>query len=246
MILKNPNSRLSIVNLLSDFILNKIPHSNHSIIEVADCINFFVIKGKTTHKELIDIGTIINEFKEKYGKVFSDVSSRKLTHTIDLIEYGVDLKEQEELTFDYYNTENCSYSSNQIDSYLENDKFSYDERERIVKISDDDSLIVKSEFPHGHSLSRGRLFYYYGKYITYNIPPSYPFNQLTLKISKTPEENFKVLNDENLTSPILDVFDFDMKWLETEIKKVDWCNELTNPLEEYDFLKVKIKDFIII
>jgi len=246
MILKNPNSRLSIVNLLSDFILNKIPHSNHTIIEVADCINFFVIKGKTTHKELIDIGSTINEFKEKYGKNFSDFSSRKLTNTIDLIEYNDDLKELETLTFDYYNTENCSYSGNQIDAYLENDEFSYDEKERIIKISDNDSLIVKSEFPHGHSLSRGRLFYYYGKYITYNIPPSYPFNHLSLTISKNHEENFKVLNYEDLTSPILDVFDFDMKLIETEIKKVDWSIELTNPLQDYDFLKVKIKDFLII
>jgi len=246
MILKSPNSRLSIVNLLSDFILSQIPQSNHTIIEVVDCINFFVIKGKTTHKELINLGNVVNEFKEKYGKVFSDVSGRKLTNTIDLIEYDVDLRETESITFDYYNTENCSYSGNQIDTYLENDELSYDERERIIKISDNDSLIVKSEFPYGHSLSKGRLFYYYGKYITYNIPPSYPFNHLTLTISKNPEENFKVLNDEELTSPILDMFDFDMKWLETEIKKVDWSIELTNPLQEYDFLKVKIKNFIII
>jgi hypothetical protein len=43
----------------------------------------------------------------------------------------------------------------------------------------------------------------------------------------------------------LDVFDFDMSWLETEMKKVDWSIELTNPLQEYDFLKKKVKDFVI-
>jgi hypothetical protein len=48
-----------------------------------------------------------------------------------------------------------------------------------------------------------------------------------------------------LTSAILDVFDFDMSWLETEIKKVDWSVEITNPLEDYDFLKRKINDFVI-
>jgi hypothetical protein len=26
---------------------------------------------------------------------------------------------------------------------------------------------------------------------------------------------------------------------------VDWSNEITNPLEDYNFLKKKIKDFII-
>ena len=51
--------------------------------------------------------------------------------------------------------------------------------------------------------------------------------------------------DEVLTSAILDVFDFEMSWLESEMKKVDWFIEITNPLKDYDFLKKKIKDFII-
>jgi hypothetical protein len=36
-----------------------------------------------------------------------------------------------------------------------------------------------------------------------------------------------------------------MSWLETEIKKVDWSIELTNPLQDYDFLKKKISGFVI-
>ena len=51
--------------------------------------------------------------------------------------------------------------------------------------------------------------------------------------------------DNVLTSAILDVFDFNMSWLETDIKKVDWFIEITKPLEDYDFLKKRIKDFII-
>jgi hypothetical protein len=51
--------------------------------------------------------------------------------------------------------------------------------------------------------------------------------------------------DEVLTSAILDVFDFDMSWLNTEIKKVDWSIELTNPLQDYDFLKKKVDGFVI-
>jgi hypothetical protein len=46
-------------------------------------------------------------------------------------------------------------------------------------------------------------------------------------------------------SAILDVFDFDKTWLSAEMKKVDWSIELTNPLEEYSFIKKKNKDFII-
>ena len=37
-----------------------------------------------------------------------------------------------------------------------------------------------------------------------------------------------------------------MTWIETEIKKVDWSTELTNPLQDYDFIKKINKDFIII
>jgi hypothetical protein len=44
----------------------------------------------------------------------------------------------------------------------------------------------------------------------------------------------------------LDNFDFDMSWLFTEIKKVDWSIELTNPLSEYDFLIKKNGDSLII
>jgi hypothetical protein len=52
-------------------------------------------------------------------------------------------------------------------------------------------------------------------------------------------------NDEKLQSAILDVFDFDMSWLSVEMKKVDWSVELTNPLDEYSFVKKKNKDLIL-
>jgi len=242
MILKSPNSRLSIVNLFADFILNKIPKENQTIIQVVDCQNFYTIKGKTTYNELLNMGDIINEFKKFLPEIFN---SRKLSHTIDLIEYDVKLNEVEIITFTYHNTENCSYNYEQIDAYLSDDVNSYDYNFHLKKISDETYLTVSSEFPHGYSLGQGRLFYYYGKYIIYNIPPTYYINNLTMTIGKNPEETFKC-DDEELQSPILDMFDFNMKWLESEIKKVDWSIELTNPLQDYDFLKVKIKDFLII
>jgi hypothetical protein len=52
--------------------------------------------------------------------------------------------------------------------------------------------------------------------------------------------------DKTLTSAILDVFDFDMAWLEKELKKVDWSFELLNPLEEYDFIKKINKNLVIV
>jgi len=251
MILKSPVSRLSLVNLFSDFILNQIPKEEESIIQVVDCFNFYVIKGKTTYNEPLNIGKLKDEFIIKFEDLIGDV---KLTHTIDLIEYDAKLKPSESLTFAYHNTNNCSYHNSQIKSFEEDSTVSYDYRHFLKPITENNNLIFCSEFPHGYSLNQGRLLYYYGKHIFYNIPSSYPINSLIFNLSTNKEESgdpvFSVTNsnqkvDEVLTSAILDVFDFDMSWLNTEIKKVDWSIELTNPLQDYEFLKKKVDGFVI-
>lgn len=252
MVLKSPKSKLSIVNLLSDFILNQIPKEEQTIIQVVDCYNFYVIKGKTTHKEPLDLAKVRDEFITKYEELLGEY---KISHTIDLIEYNSKLNPLDSLSFRYhYGSENCSYSPLQSKSFIEDSSMSYVHDPVFKSIEDDDSLIHISEFPHGHSLSQGRLLYYYGKHIFYNIPSSYPINSLIFNLSTNKEEFgdpiFSVTNsnqkvDEVLTSAILDVFDFDMSWLNTEIKKVDWSIELTNPLQDYDFLKKKVDGFVI-
>ena len=169
MILKSPTSRLSIVNLLSDFILNHIPKEENTIIQVIDCTNFYVIKGKTTHKEPLDMLKVRDEFISKFEEL---IGERKISHTIDLIEYDSKLKPNDTFTFTYhYGTDNCSYTSLQSKSYLKDKLNSYKHNFHLETITDD-SLVVVSEFPHGHSLSQGRLLYYYGKHIFYNIPSS--------------------------------------------------------------------------
>ena len=170
-----------------------------------------------------------DEFCEKF--------SIKSVNTIDLIEYNKKIVSKKDYTFTLFNNDNCSYSTNE-------------------EVSDDESeLIVVSEFPHGHSLSQGRLLYYYTKHIVYNIPSNYPFSGLRFEVPTDKEKlesDFKVFNlhteeyDENLKSSILDVFNFDTSAISNEIKKVDCYVEVTNPLDEYSFLKERVKDFIII
>jgi hypothetical protein len=246
MILKSPNSRLSLVNLFADFILSNIPKEEDTIIQVVDCINFYVIKGKTTHIEPLNISKLKDEFIVKFENLMGDV---KLTHTIDLIEYNCKLSTEKSFTFSFHNTKNCSYNHSQIKSFEKNDTLSYDYQYFLKEVNEDS--IFCSEFPHGFSLGQGRLHYYYGKHIFYNIPSSYPVSTSVFTLSTGhSEDSILVKNtsgevDEVLTSAILDVFDFDMSWLLEDIKKVDWCNEITNPLEDYEFLKKKVKDFII-
>ena len=247
MVLKKTNSRVYIINLFSDFLLTKISHTEESIFSVVDCNNFVIIKGKTTHKEILDISSITKEFNEKYEP------SKPISHTIDLIEYDCKLSKVKNLEFILHKSENCSYHKTQIEKFLSSES-SFDFSCYPSEVSDDE-LIVTSEFPHGYSLSQGRLIYLYGKHIFYSIPTNYRDSSIIFNLSLDKDDDNdniisifnvdKISEDETLKSAILDVFDFDMSWLSSEMKKVDWSIELTNPLEEYSFIKKKNKDFII-
>ena len=210
MILKNPGSKIFLTNLLADFILFKIPKNEHSIIRVIDCGNFYLIKAKTTHKEPLEISELITEFSEKFSEFLGD---KKITSTIDLIEYDGHMLEQSSLKMTLYNTVNCSYHENQIIQF-EKEPLSYNYNGEVVEM-DDNELAHISEFPHGYSLSQGRLLYYYGKNLRYNDNSVDPIT-------------YDVLKDKN-----------DMSELKTEMEKLDWFVELTNPFEEVEVLKQK-------
>ena len=251
MTIKKQLSRIFIINLFADFIISNIPHEEQSIITVVDCKNFMLIKGKTTSKTLLNLSHISSEFSKKFSEHLKD---NKITHTLDLIDYDQDITPLNKITHTYHNTDNCSYHYKQVDYFNEkNVSCDYD---YFIKEISDDSLILCSEFPHGYSLGQGRLLYYYGKHIFYNIPPTYPISSLTFNLSTNKDDEdtplFSVYNnhleseDETIKSWALDNFDFDMSSLSTEIKKVDWSIELTNPLSEYDFLKKRNGDFLII
>ena len=77
--LKSPNNRISIINLFADYIIKSIPSDEDSIIQIADCINFYTIKGITSYNIPLDISKLSDEFCEKF--------SLKSLNTIDLIEY---------------------------------------------------------------------------------------------------------------------------------------------------------------
>jgi hypothetical protein len=79
---------------------------------------------------------------------------------------------------------------------------------------------------------------------------------LTFSLSTLKDEDnipiFSVYNNSLDTEDVIveswvkDNFNFDMSRLHNEIKKVDWSVELTNPLSDYDFLKKRNSDFIIL
>ena len=100
MILKSPNHRISIINLFADYVLKSIPVDENTIIQIADCDNFCVIKGKTSYNIPLDISKLSKEFCEKF--------SLKLLNTIDLIEYDKKMIVEDNYTYTLYNGPNTN------------------------------------------------------------------------------------------------------------------------------------------
>lgn len=230
-----------LVNLFADFLVSEIGHEKKTIIEIIDLENFIVIKGKTNSDEILNIKELKDVFLEHYP---SDFFSKRLNNTIDLLEYEVEIPTCESIYITLHNSDNCSFSQEIINEK----KYPFSENLNPNKFS------YKSSFPHGYSLNQGRIFYYYAKHITYSFPTNIPFREIHLKICerKNVPECFDIRLDyetdtnESIKSAILDSFDFEMGWIEKELKKMDWLQEVINPLVEYEFLKKRNSDFIIL
>jgi hypothetical protein len=193
MILKKIGSRVFITNLFADFILSKISNEEQSIINVVDCKNFYIIKGQTTSKEVLDLTTITSEFSQKFESL---IGNTKMSHTIDLIDYDSKLPDVSNLTQTYHFSENCSYSEGQINLFnQENESYKID---FICKKITDDELVNYSEFPHGYSLGQGRLLYYYGKHLFYSVPQTYPYIPLTFKLTTSKDEDGQEIVEINI------------------------------------------------
>lgn len=212
------------VDLFSEFILSKIESSNLSQIEVIDCENFIVVKGRTTSKDILNLNEIKTNFVEEFSEEF------RTTHTIDLIEYGCELDEVEELTSIFYNTADLSLCSVETNS-----------------------LITKSCFPYGYSSKMGKLLYYYSKHIVYNLQTKYNFDKVKLKIvSINHESDFQIFidscdtPDESMKSSILDSFHFEYQKLEKKLENCDWRKEIMEEGYEFEFVKEINPNLIII
>ena len=134
--LKSPNNRISIINLFADYIIKSIPSDEDSIIQIADCVNFYTIKGITSYNIPLDISKLSDEFCEKF--------SLKSLNTIDLIEYNkkFDMYLYEEVGYPILNTLTvglyCSpYGATSIREYFANgfEFFFLKDRELVKQVS---------------------------------------------------------------------------------------------------------------
>lgn len=209
------------VNLFADFLLEQIPKDEKTIIQIADCKNFLVIKGKTTSDQTLDLLKLKNDFLEKYQ---SYLPEKFATHTIDLIDYSQKIEPDFIYSFDLYQTENPIFDKEQI---------------KLIKFGSstlqNKEMIITSEFPHGHSLSMGRTLFYYSIHLVRCIPSDYFFEKLKIKIPNSfSEENFDVFVeneiDEKLKSFFLDHFDFNYNIFRKKLNGHELHLDLVNPL----------------
>ena len=227
-----PNKETRICNLLADFIVTKIGKEFKSKVQITDCVNFYVINGKTNSETILDMAEITDEFNEKFKEFLDDV---KVIRTIDIIEYNENLTSPTKLNYTFYNTENNIYP----DKDYENNVL--------------DGFISKSNFPHGYSSSMGRNVFYNLKNIAYNVTKLGYIKCVEIKYDSEKYDDdiisvncphTKYLN-ETIKSAILDVFNLKSP-LEYDFLENDIFEETLNYKEDTSLVRKTNRDFIIL
>ncbi len=227
-----PSKETRICNLLADFILIKIGKEFNCKIQITDCVNFYVINGKTNSETILDMAAITDEFNEKFKDFLDGV---KIIRTIDIIEYNEKLTPPTKVTYTFYNTENNIYP----DKDYENNVL--------------EGFIAKSNFPYGYSPTMGRNVFYNLKNIAYNVTKLGYIKCVEIKYdSEKYDDDIIYINcphtqylNETIKSAILDVFNLkspiEYNFLENDIFK-----ETLNYKEDTSLLRETNPDFMIL
>jgi hypothetical protein len=209
-------------NLFADFILQKFGINSATVIHIVDHNNFVVVNGYTNKKDILNMNEITTEFNKKYSQLVSPI-----THTIDLLDYGQEILPVNSIkSLIYLTSDNNSYHYSLVDKFKEN-KNSY--------------------LFDGYSMNQGRTLHYYSKYIGYNLMREVIGTKLSIELNTSKEKPIEFISvdwnehDEKLESYVLDSFDFNFDKLNENIKKMDLSLEVTNPIEDFDFLKEKLE-----
>ena len=270
----NEKSNKGIVNLFADFLVKEINKTNQHdvVIEVTDCGKFLVVNGMTSSSKILDMVQVKDNFVTEYEILLTDFGYSHI-NIIDLIMYEQELIKKFYHMFDFYNSSRPIYHQSIIDAINDPiqpkyNTISYTNRmEYELDYSEDNTsnlsfytyspLNISSEFPHGYSLSMGRQELYYSEYICNQLFDTLLTNQITFEYSsvvldETEDYNIKIVSNsihptKDITSMILDVFDFDMLKFNNIIKDYNILDDLLKPLDTKPWLiKDKIKDLILV
>lgn len=217
------SDRKILINTFADFILTKVPKDKSFFIEIADCTNFWVVKGKTNSNELIDL----KETRDEFSEIMNN-KNLSLPHfnIIDLIQYDVELEKIPYLNLEFYNNTNtsvplCSTEENNFEG-----------------------RIITSNFPHGYSINYGRDLYFYAKHISYNLQTKYFWNQIRIKIFReNNDDNLEIYSDcqkdkdVKVESAVLDCFDFNFENFSKKLEQETFWELYLNSDKDPDFVK---------
>ena len=228
-------SKKGFVNLFADYILKKF--NSETIIEVSDCGPFFIVRGETTLKEVVDLSPIKNQFLKENPNL-----NIKIFNIIDLVVYNSEMKFKP-TWFKYYYTDRPIYS----ESVLNNEKrnFGYEK------------MTITSEFPHGYGLDMGRFEFYFGEYVSNHIFGI--TNTNTIEIRYDNDEfiddlklrfhlDKSLLNNRYIFNLLLDVFytEENIKEIRQIVENYDIIEDLSRPLDSKPWLiKNKIEDIVV-
>lgn len=270
----NQKSNRGIVNLFADFVLKEINKDKEydTTIEVTDCGRFFVINGMTNSENILNITTVKEDFV-KENKTLLTIFGYEHINVIDLILYKQELVKKDEQFFTLYgNSDRPLYHQKVIDLVEKsNENFKYhsinytNKLETEIDFSQEDTssvdfftynpLTITSEFPHGHSLSMGRLNLYYSEYIANQIFDVINATEMVFKFSlqKNKDEDFNIsiksdgiYKESDIKSMVLDVFDFNIGKFESMISGYDIYKDITEPFQTKPWLvRDKVKDLIL-
>jgi hypothetical protein len=224
------NTRRGVVNLFADFILSKIGKKENSIIQVTDFEKFFVIRGITTSKEILDTQVIKFEFCEKFKKEI-ELSEISYMNIIDIIDYNKSLKNDDTVQFEINKDIYKDVISNTLD------------------------VSISSEFPYGYSLEYDRLKYYYSHYIFNHMYSLLGVDNVSFTYSteKNEEDEFMIdvncdsrFEKEKILSLILDVFDFDLESFREKIHGYNLIDDITHQDKIKPYLVQDLLEHVII
>jgi hypothetical protein len=252
------NSKKGIVNLFSDYILQKIDRSLNSIIQITDLNNFFIINGITESQVLLDISKIKDEFISEYSGLLKDSGYSENINTMDLIQYGKSFIEGDNrnLWTTFYNSTRPIYHTDVMSANLSDKQIhSIDYSNGLVYEMDYTSVTptskftispiqMTSEFPHGYSLSMGRTLYYYSEYITNQIISPSMANQIDILLTNKVNNGEQVIefkfdsliSEKKIKSMVLDIFDFDFEGFNKKLESYDLCDDIKKPTESKPWL----------
>jgi hypothetical protein len=268
----NLNSKKGIVNLLADFILERIDKKYESIIQVVDSNYFFLVYGVTESTEILDLNNLKGEFVNQYSELLKSNGYSNHINIMDLIKYNEKpiKSSNRSLWVKLYNSERPIYHSKVLNKKVQPSVFSVDyttELEYEIELNSSYStsvknksseLLINSEFPYGYSLQTGRSLLYYSEYIMNQLFSTLFVNSIDLYITNKKnvdgDQNIEVVLDDNpviestVKSIILDNFSFNFKQFESNLSKYNLCDDIKKPTESKPWLvkDVDSKDLLIL